>query len=141
MSWFSVSEYKHQYNVSSSTVRRQIQKGRIFAKKFGRNWYIQYPDAQAVSAAPRTESAVMAGEPILPGAAEGNLQSVINFSSKALHHYLLLSDKLMAEKELRIQEKEKELNERRQDVAELEEYVRMLEGEVQRLKDRPEGWR
>ncbi len=141
MSWFSVSEYKHRYNVSSSTIRRQIQKGRIFAKKFGRNWYIQDPDAQTGMAATSQESAVSAGEPLLPEAGGENLQSVIDFSSKALHHYLLLSEKLMAEKELRIQEKEKELNERRQEVAELEEYTHMLETEIRRLKERPEGWR
>jgi hypothetical protein len=144
MSWFSVSEYTRRYNVSSSTVRRQIQKGRVFAKKFGRNWYVQYPDAPEFpdeTTDISTESAVSAGAPVLPQAGGGTLQSVIDFSSKALHHYLLLSDKLMAEKDLRLQEKEREVNEKRQEVAELEEYTRMLEGEIQRLKERPEGWR
>jgi excisionase family DNA binding protein len=140
MSWYSIREYTRRYNVSPSTVRRHIQQGRISARKFGRNWYIEYPDhgdgVMRISQAERDEEFEE-----LPAPAEGsNLRSVIDFSSKALHHYLLMHEKLVAEKELRLAEREREIVERRQEVAELEGYVKLLEEEIARLKERPEGW-
>lgn len=71
----------------------------------------------------------------------GNLQSIVEFSSKALHHYLLMSEKLVAEKDARLQERDQQLQEKKQEVADLENYVQLLEGELTRQKEKPEGWR
>jgi excisionase family DNA binding protein len=145
MSWYSIREYTKRAGLSSSTVRRRIRKGEIKAKKFGRGWYIQ-PDegefepmnfsqtGENVSAFDDFTEAVYA--------TEGNVSDVVSFSSKALHHYLLLSEKLVAEKDIRISEKDKQILEKSQQVAELESYVRLLEGEVEKMKakERAEGW-
>ena len=146
MSWYSIREYTERHRLSTSTVRRQIQQGRIYAKKFGRNWYVHYPDSADTGGIPAGGDASIEPqtEPMdfpAPTLGSGSsLQSVVEFSSKALHHYLMLSEKLLAEKDIRIAERERELSERRQAVAELEEYVKLLETELTRLKERPEGW-
>jgi len=141
MSWLSLREYTEKFRVSLSTVRRHIQQGKVEAKKFGRNWFVNAQPLQFESASlapdPLTEPSEMLGN--FSGRDLG-LQGVIDFSSKALHHYLILSDKLAAEKDLRLKEKEAELIGTKQELAELEAYTKILEEELEKLKDRPEGW-
>ncbi|MFH1262427.1 MAG: helix-turn-helix domain-containing protein [Pseudomonadota bacterium] len=143
MSWYSIREYTDRMGVSISTVRRQIQEGRLFAKKFGKHWYIQPPDG-AVSAAPEPtlrEEVDDLHSATLVAPQGSNVTSIVEFSSKALHHYLLMSEKLIAEKDIRLKEREQLLSEKKQEVADLEAYVKILENELTRQKDRPEGWR
>jgi hypothetical protein len=72
----------------------------------------------------------------------GGFQAIIDFSSKALHHYLLLHEKLMQEKDIRLEERALQLSEKKQTIAELESYVRMLEKALAKAHDsKPEGWR
>jgi hypothetical protein len=130
MSWVSIREFTEKSGLSTSTIRRQIQEGRLYARKFGRNWYIQAPEASEFSLAEMPDSAS------LPEKA--SFQGLIEFSSKALHHYLILSDRLMAEKEGRLKERVRQLEEKDQEVAELEGYVRLLEREL-RKRDEPSG--
>jgi excisionase family DNA binding protein len=142
MSWYSIREYTDRSGVSVSTVRRQIREGRLFAKKFGRHWYIQQPDGTLPPVSElKFEEDAFGLQTAQLGSASSSVQSVVDFSSKALHHYLLLSEKLIAEKDLRLKERETELQTRRQEIAELEGYTAILEEEIRRLKERPEGWR
>jgi excisionase family DNA binding protein len=143
MSWFSIREYTDRMGVSISTVRRQIQEGRLFAKKFGKHWYIQPPEGAISAAAEPTLreevddlSAATLAEP-----QGSNITSIVEFSSKALHHYLLMSEKLIAEKDSRLKERDELLSEKKQEVADLEAYVKILEVELARQANKPEGWR
>ena len=142
MSWYSIREYTDRMGISMSTVRRQIQEGRLFAKKFGRHWYIQ-PSEAAVRAEPepKFEEALTGISSAVHAGGEGNIQSIVEFSSKALHHYLLMSEKLIAEKDVRLAERDREIAEKKQAVADLENYVSLLEGELTRQKEKPDGWR
>ncbi len=142
MSWYSIREYTERAGISMSTVRRQIQEGRLFAKKFGKHWYIQPPEGSVPpTAEPKFEETALdfSGAELAGGG--GNVQSIVEFSSKALHHYLLMSEKLMAEKDARIAERDQTIQEKRQQLAEIEKYVEILEGEIARQREKPEGWR
>ncbi len=139
MSWVSIREYTERTGLSTSTVRRQIRKRKVFAKKFGRDWYLQLSD-DATSPYLEQDAAQSAGGPLTSLPETGNLEGVIEFSSKALHHYLILSEKLIAEKDIRLAERDVQLNEKKQECAELEGYVQLLEKEIERLKEKPEGW-
>lgn len=142
MSWYSIREYTEREGISISTVRRQIQEGRLFAKKFGRHWFIQSQQKNSPSPAePSFDEAVSTMSGASLASEGGNVQSIVEFSSKALHHYLLMSEKLIAEKDARLTERDQELQKKKQTVAELESYVGILEGELARRKDKPEGWR
>jgi len=135
MSWCSIREYTERRGISASTARRQIQDGRVYARKFGRNWYVQWgssdePAQHEVPGPTSPTGATLARSDIggFPQAAEnGSLQSVVEFSSKALHHYLLLNEKLAAEKDSRLAEKD-------QRIVELEAYVKLLERELERTQ-------
>lgn len=72
-------------------------------------------------------------------AASTSMQGLLDFSSKALHHYLLMHDKLMAEKDLRLREKEEALRRVEQDKAELEGYARILETALEQRSSRAKG--
>lgn len=146
MSWYSIREYTQRMNVSASTVRRQIAGGKLYAKKFGRHWYVQSttvpPDHDPAWDATGDETEQTAGPLAMRAAPSGgDLAHVVEFSSKALHHYLMLSEKLIAEKDLRLKEKDEQLSASKQESAELEAYVRILENELERQKEKPEGWR
>ena len=120
--WMTIREYINRYHVSLSTVHRHIQQGKVQSKKVGRNWYILGEEGVT----PSIEPATLAPDfNFSPPEDEGNLKSVVEFSSKALHHYLMMSDKLVAEKDLRIKEKEAELIEKRQTIAELTAYTEL----------------
>ena len=138
MGWVSIREYTEQAGVSASTVRRQIRERRLFAKKFGRDWFVRPPEYIR----PPSDGAEQAGPIDLPERLDSRSPQteLIDFSSKALNHYLILSEKLIAEKDLRIAERDHEVTEKRQLVAELEAYVELLEQELARQKQKPEGW-
>jgi len=72
------------------------------------------------------------------------LSEIISFSSKALNSYLITNDKLIAEKEKRIEEKEFLIKSLSQKIAEMESYIKALETAEKKLRelmDKPEGWR
>jgi excisionase family DNA binding protein len=141
MSWYSIREYTERMGVSMSTVRRQIQEGRLFAKKFGRHWYIQPQEiVNAPGPEPRMEESLMDFSGASLAKDGGNVASIVEFSSKALHHYLLMSEKLIAEKDARLAERDQQIAEKKQEVADLERYVQLLEGELTRKKEKPDGW-
>jgi excisionase family DNA binding protein len=128
MSWYSIREYTQRMRVSTSTVRRQIQEGRLFARKFGRHWYIQPPENLAPQAEePKFEESMMDLAPASLAKEGGGIQSIVEFSSKALHHYLLMSEKLIAEKDARLAERDREISGQKQEIADLENYARLLE--------------
>jgi hypothetical protein len=138
MSWYSIREFTQKNNLSSSTVRRHIAQGKISAKKFGRNWYIEYPDRADTGGDVSLHVPVVTEARSEPAV---GVQGIVEFSSKALNHYLMMHEQLMAEKELRLQEKDAQIQEAKQEAADLEGYVKILEQEIERLKERPEGWR
>jgi excisionase family DNA binding protein len=142
MSWYSIREYTDRMGVSISTVRRQIGEGRLFAKKFGKHWYIQPQDGSVPPPAePSLREAVTDLTPATHATPGSNVDSIVEFSSKALHHYLLMSEKLIAEKDARLQERDLQLAEKKQEVADLEAYAKILEEELARQREKPEGWR
>ena len=51
-----------------------------------------------------------------------------------------MSEKLVAEKDVRLKEKDREIARKKQSIAELESYVKLLEVELERQKNKPEGW-
>lgn len=139
MSWYSVREYARRAGITPMMVERKLQEGELLSRMIGGEWYIQVNDALAVAPEPSFREATT--DVARSARDDSGLQGVIDFSSKALHHYLLMSDKLLAEKDLRLQEREAQLSEKKQAVAELESYVQLLEEEIRRQRDKPEGWR
>ncbi len=136
MSWCSIREYSEKTGQAASTIRRNVQRGRLYGRKFGRSWYVFEEDERSE---PMT-SAVAASSFDFPETASGqtpsSLQGLLDFSSKALHHYLMMHDKLMAEKDLRLKEKENALKQRNIEVSELEGYVRILENALTREREK-----
>ncbi len=126
----SVREYAAAQGVSASTIQRRLQRGELKGKRFGRAWYVQVSSvATSSEAAPETSTPL----PLL-GAEQmqhsPTLKELIAFSSKALNSYLLMSDRLVAEKERSFEEMQQQLNAEKQRVAELTNYVRILENLV-----------
>jgi excisionase family DNA binding protein len=137
MSWYSIREYTNRMGVSVSTVRRQIQEGRLFAKKFGGHWYIEASGEKETTEPKMEEALVDFNNGATLAKDGGNIASIVEFSSKALHHYLLMSEKLLAEKDSRLAEKSREVSEKQQAIAELEKYAELLEAELAERRGRP----
>lgn len=147
-SWYTIEEYSERTGASISRIRRQIREGRLKAKKFGQDWFLKPADSRLSLLDEDTDPNIRIDRldssqapSLYDKQDKGNVRSVVEFSSKALNHYLLLSEKLIAEKDLRLAERDDQLRENKQAIAELEGYVKMLEEEIVRLKERPEGWR
>lgn len=113
----TVKEYAVKTAVSPSTVQRRLGRGEIKGRRLGRIWYVESDsDTQLTSVATppsRTTS--------------HSTNELISFSSKALNSYLIMSDRLIAEKERNYLEKCDQLSKEQQKVAELSSYVQLLE--------------
>jgi hypothetical protein len=127
----SLKEYAHEHEVSASTVLRRLKRGELKGKRIGRTWYV-------IKATQPNSTPNFANDDLTAGwsvaadpntAAVGHLpvSDLVSFSSKALNSYLMMSERLLAEKDRAYQEKLAELNRERQRLVELEAYVVLLE--------------
>ncbi len=134
MGWVTIREYMNALGVSDSTVRRRIRRREVpFRIERGR--YLLYLDEPEFSNS--SEGAEGGKVPVPPELnplsssaskppENGDLKSVIDFSSKALNSYLLLSERLEQEKNIRIKEKEDQIEELKAKVRELEQKIEQL---------------
>ena len=156
MGWISIKEYIQQHGISDSTIRRHIKSRQIKSKRVGSKWFVWLDANQNGEFTPtnyRVEGSLSSNlEPIIKDFSKfevtkemsSSLTDVIAFSSKALNSYLVMSDKLINEKEKRIEEKDYIIKDQRQKIAELEAYVKNLEELERRLREqreKPDGWR
>ena len=121
--FLTVREYAAKHGVSVSTVQRRLAKGEIKGQRFGRSWYIELDSTNAG----KTAAEIAGSVPVRQTSVPSNVKDLIDFSSKALNSYLMMSDRLLEEKEQGYNEKVRQLEIEKQRVAELESYVRMLE--------------
>lgn len=123
----SVKEYAAKAAVSPSTVQRRLSRGELKGRRFGRAWYVELEASDAPLNHPSFDNDLTAQDLALATPTSG-VSELVSFSSKALNSYLMMSDRLIEEKERAFQEKIDLLKSQQQRVAELESYVRLLEG-------------
>jgi hypothetical protein len=123
----SVREYAATQAVSPSTIQRRLGRGDLKGRKVGRAWFVDVQDL--AQAKPALASAEMTNLALGGNDSEKSptVKELISFSAKALNSYLMMSDRLLEEKEKTFEEKRIELCHYKQRVAELEAYVELLE--------------
>jgi len=116
----TVKEYAVKTAVSPSTVQRRLGRGEIKGRRMGRIWYVEADSMELPLNLPTQLTSPTVAPP-------RSTHELISFSSKALNSYLMMSDRLIAEKERNYLEKCDQLKHEQQKVAELTFYVQLLE--------------
>jgi IS30 family transposase len=122
----SVKEYAAKLQVSPSTVQRRLNRGELKGRRFGRVWYVEINAAEEDLAGDQLIENKEIND-ITRASTAPQLEQLLAFSSKALNSYLMMSDRLIVEKDKAYQEKNELLKIEQQRVAELKSYVAMLE--------------
>ena len=123
----SVREYAATQGVSPSTIQRRLGRGDLKGRKVGRAWFVDVQDLTQTTAVSTGAEVGIAGLAAKEAEKSPTVKELISFSAKALNSYLMMSDRLIEEKEKAFEEKRVELCHYKQRVAELEAYVELLE--------------